>query len=463
MTTKKKTNWFRRFTAIMLSEFLRIFRLLIFILLIVVAVLVYQYYAPIVAHKTHEPQFDVAAFSDQWHTKGPFAAWSTAKELASLCEVAYAPPDEAKKRFIELGFPTVEYFNADGYAKQPVFSASGIKNGKSVLVIVFPGSNDPSDWLQNINVYSGGAETDGIHQGFAGAFADNRERVKEVAKKSSVDQIWITGHSMGGALAVICAEYLSNDEDLNSKLQGVFAFAQPMVARSDYVKVLTKRLGKRHVHFINDQDIVPRLGPGYVHTGMMIYLRGDKVLIPDNYLKKTMEEVSKADVEIKDELASLFKSGSKIEPVDQGFIGKLELAANEKIRVNKIPKFDFKEMLAQAERTDEVRIRAKYSDQQSNSKGGPGVENGGDKKELVFKNESERFKAMANELRIGKQNREKRVRRQFKKEEAKRKMAVDKAEHSFTNLLGFQDAHSIIAYMKKIDAVIEKIKSTPSN
>ena len=141
-------------TSFILSEFLRVFRLLLYLLLIVAAVLVYQYYAPIWSSENYTPQFDVAAFSDQWDITGPFDAWSTAKELATLCEVAYEPCDEAEERFKELDFSTVKYFNADGYAKQPVYAVTGVRNEKNTLVIVFPGSNDPSDWLQNVNFYS---------------------------------------------------------------------------------------------------------------------------------------------------------------------------------------------------------------------------------------------------------------------------------------------------------------------
>ena len=101
-------------------------------------------------------------------------------------------------------------------------------------------------------------------------------------------------------------------------------------------------------------------------------------------------------------------------------------------------------MLAQAEEVDTALIRAKFSEE-----------------ERVFESDTERFKAMAKALRIGEQDREKKIRRQFQKEEAKRKMAVSKAENSFANLLGFHEDHSILSYMKKIDSVIEKIKKHP--
>lgn len=455
MTVEKKANWLRRMTSFILSEFLRVFRLLLYLLLIVAAVLVYQYYAPIWSSENYTPQFDVAAFSDQWDITGPFDAWSTAKELATLCEVAYEPFDKAEERFKELDFSTVKYFNADGYAKQPVYAVTGVRNEKNTLVIVFPGSNDPSDWLQNVNFYSGGAETAGIHQGFAGAFADNRERVKEVAQDPAVDQIWITGHSMGGALAVICAEYLSKDEELDGKLKGVFSFAQPMVARTEYAKLLSDRLGDRHVHFINEHDVVPRLAPGYVHTGMMIYFRGEKVLIPDRYLNRAMEKVADADKKFKDDVASLFEPKSDIESVDQSFMGKLELAANE-IRASQRPALGYEEMLAQAKEIDVARVRAKFS-----ASPNPQGEGGTGEKAMVFESETERYEAMAKALKIKKEDREIRIQRQFKKEEVKRKLAASKAKSSFSSMLGFQEAHSILEYMKKIDAVVARIKSRP--
>ena len=72
-----------------------------------------------------------------------------------------------------------------------------------------------------------------------------------------------------------------------SKLKGVFTFAQPMVSvKGDFNQVCKKELDAIHVHFANDNDIVPRLAPTYSHSGLMIRFKGDDVYITPSYLKE---------------------------------------------------------------------------------------------------------------------------------------------------------------------------------
>ena len=69
--------------------------------------------------------------------------------------------------------------------------------------------------------------------------------------------IWIAGHSLGGALAVLAALDLT----LNRKLpvQGVYTFGQPRVGDRTFARSVKKTLGDRMVRFVNNRDVVPQV------------------------------------------------------------------------------------------------------------------------------------------------------------------------------------------------------------
>lgn len=65
--------------------------------------------------------------------------------------------------------------------------------------------------------------------------------------------IWITGHSLGGALAELCAAqalFVSN-----IPVQGVYTFGQPRVGSKDFADALNAKLGSGIFRFVNDREI----------------------------------------------------------------------------------------------------------------------------------------------------------------------------------------------------------------
>jgi hypothetical protein len=83
----------------------------------------------------------------------------------------------------------------------------------------------------------------------------------------------ITGHSLGGALALLAAATWVDGEPV----QGVYTYGQPMVGKADFVSSVRRRLLDRYFRFVNDSDVVPRVPPGYRHSGQLYHFdaRGD--------------------------------------------------------------------------------------------------------------------------------------------------------------------------------------------
>ena len=84
---------------------------------------------------------------------------------------------------------------------------------------------------------------------------------------------WITGHSLGGALAALAALRL---QQRGQRVEGVVTFGQPRCGDRAYAQQLTT-LPLRRV--VNGCDLVPRLPPpalGFKHAGTLLHLQPER-------------------------------------------------------------------------------------------------------------------------------------------------------------------------------------------
>jgi hypothetical protein len=89
--------------------------------------------------------------------------------------------------------------------------------------------------------------------------------------------LWITGHSLGGAIAELCAAqawFVSH-----TPVQGVYTFGQPRVGDETFARTVHEALGLRIFRLVNDSDIVPRVpffGMGFRHYGCEVFFDDQK-------------------------------------------------------------------------------------------------------------------------------------------------------------------------------------------
>ncbi len=165
-----------------------------------------------------------------WDADG-VADWPAAGALAEISEIAYLPPNEADTNYRELGFTEI----------MPIVQGSMIGyviSGEDVTVIAFRGTDfgEISDWLANLGTTAMQTSHGSIHRGFYAAYDSMKVQVDSILQARDAKHLWVTGHSLGGALALVCAYDLVETEQ--RALDGVITFGQPMVASQPFAKYI---------------------------------------------------------------------------------------------------------------------------------------------------------------------------------------------------------------------------------
>lgn len=109
-----------------------------------------------------------------------------------------------------------------------------------------------------------------VHAGFLKAFKDVSDRLDAVvAQKTPRQRLWLTGHSMGGALATLAAAHLGS-----SAVQGLSTYGCPRVGDAAFTSVLPRQAYDRFVHRDDWVATVPPAILGYVHAGTLRVVPG---------------------------------------------------------------------------------------------------------------------------------------------------------------------------------------------
>jgi len=185
--------------------------------------------------------------------------------FAELSMLSYLADEEAQPVFNGLGFTSVQYLERDG--------AQAYVLGTDTDLIVVCRGTEPNEWNDikaDANALTDVAETVGrVHRGFKREVDDVWPEVS-AALDGEERVVWFCGHSLGGAMATICAGR-SEFSDATATAAEVHTFGSPRVGTKRYIQ----HASVQHVRWVNNNDIVTRVPPrwlGYGHTGTRMYL-----------------------------------------------------------------------------------------------------------------------------------------------------------------------------------------------
>lgn len=185
--------------------------------------------------------------------------------FAEISMLSYLPDTEAQPVFSDLGFEDIRYVERDG--------AQAYELGNREDVVIVCRGTEPNEWNDikaDANALTDLAETIGrVHRGFKREVDDIWPELEETLGDEMRD-VWFTGHSLGGAMATICAGRCRLSDIAASPVE-VVTFGSPRVGTRRYVH----HAGIRHIRWVNNNDIVTRVPPTwlrYRHTGTRMYL-----------------------------------------------------------------------------------------------------------------------------------------------------------------------------------------------
>lgn len=188
----------------------------------------------------------------------------TALKLAQMSRLAYQVPGKIRDT---LQMPRLRHLSSEG--AQGFVAA----NDKSII-IALRGTDEIQDWIDNLTFNQVNAYGGKVHTGFALQLRGIWPSLIDAVQTYHDNQkVWITGHSLGGALATLVARPLLQKYEIPSQ---VYTYGAPRVFDSAAAAAFQAPMKR----FVNSGDIVPHLPASTLwiqcaHAGELIRLCRD--------------------------------------------------------------------------------------------------------------------------------------------------------------------------------------------
>lgn len=221
-------------------------------------------------------------------------SWANACWLAEAALLSYDDPEHVARHFESIGFelPGVQPLHGDGSTQCYVavnldviivaFRGTEVLLRSSSRGLGVKGVDVIRDLLVNAEVGAHEFADGGwAHRGFVRGLDEVLEsQLKPLLARYGIGRrLWLTGHSLGGALATVATRQLEH-------IAGTYTFGAPRVGDMAFGRSLNAPLWR----FSNSHDVVPTvppaqpdprlrwIPPGYVHSGHAIHFSDDDVL-----------------------------------------------------------------------------------------------------------------------------------------------------------------------------------------
>ena len=185
--------------------------------------------------------------------------------FAELSNLSYLSRAEAGQLAYQMGFPEIRFYDRDG-AQAYIFA------NDDDAVVTCRGT-EPHDWNDvraDLDLGTAVAETVGwVHRGFKREVDALWPRLEQ-ALVNNTRTLWFTGHSLGGAMAAICAGRCKLSY-IRSNPRALFTFGSARIGSRRYVNYVQLEAYR----WVNNNDIVTRVPPawlGFRHKGQEVYL-----------------------------------------------------------------------------------------------------------------------------------------------------------------------------------------------
>lgn len=225
--------------------------------------------------RVSRPPLKRAAYSDR-----------TAFVMASMAHLAYDQYEKGGKdkelfeaRLKSGGFTLVDIFNSDETDTQ-AFLAKNDEYGYAVLAFRGTEVSKKKDILTDAKALKVTMIEGGVHRGFLTAYNSVKDDIEKSLEKVLGLPIYITGHSLGAALATVATNYLEevviNKTILRDQIAACYTFGSPRVGNREFDKEFRSAI-YRVVNTTDIVTVVPLLAMGFTHVGEVRFLgHGDR-------------------------------------------------------------------------------------------------------------------------------------------------------------------------------------------
>jgi len=198
--------------------------------------------------------------------------------MAWLSKLAYEKNDDDSPKEKEIlqelkaedhGFISVKGFDCDG-------SQAIVVSHNEYNAIAFRGTDENSDWLKNMDMMPTTALEGRYHNGFYNATMNVWGEILEAINTRDEKPVWITGHSLGGAMACVATASLITTGAY--RYMSTYTFGQPRCMDEETALKFQQQTEGKYFRYRNNNDVVtdvPSGNQGYKHIGTLYYIKTD--------------------------------------------------------------------------------------------------------------------------------------------------------------------------------------------
>ena len=170
----------------------------------------------------------------------------------------------------------------------------------STWILAFRGTEPKKvvDWITDFDAKLINGPGGKVHEGFLVALSYVWSEIWTMLREERLFRnLWVTGHSLGGALATLAVAKLRQER--GHPVNGLYTFGQPRVGDEDFASRFNQDFGAFTYRFVNNNDVVPRVPTrlmNYRDTGTFKYFDkygkvNDKITWDQILLKRIGERV----------------------------------------------------------------------------------------------------------------------------------------------------------------------------
>lgn len=191
------------------------------------------------------------------------------------------------------GWPDTDKIQQDLQQEDPHFirvTPANLNSSQGILVehknyfaIAFRGTDELKDWLDNFKLLPEKILFGEFHRGFWQATNDVWKLIEDYKflKNTHKKPLFLTGHSLGGAMATIAAARLIQEDH---PFISCYTFGQPRTMMAETARIFNMEAKFRFFRFQNSNDIVTRIPArfmNYSHVGSYLYIDEDQKIYND--------------------------------------------------------------------------------------------------------------------------------------------------------------------------------------